>query len=171
MLDRLSDEQLPPCVSERVTFMLDREFSILRRHPYAVWSRAHEHLKPVRVRLPAFGAACVPFRWMLSKNAPEIAQQRGINFSGISDLRAPYEIARRRPGFHLVILTLGGEARFRLASMEGVLRPGDLWVVPAGQPQHYYTETEWRIIFFHIGASMPGGTNPLAITAAFRRPR
>jgi len=52
--------------------------------------------------------------------------QRGINFSGISDLRAPYEIARRRPGFHLVILTLGGEASFRLASMRGVLRPGDL---------------------------------------------
>jgi hypothetical protein len=61
--------------------MLDREFSILRRHPYSVWSPAHEHLKPVRVRLPAFGAACVPFRWMLNKNAPEIAQQRGINFS------------------------------------------------------------------------------------------
>lgn len=80
-LDGLSDTQMPPCISERVTFMLDREFSLLRRHPYAVWSPAHEHLKPVRVRLPAFGAACVPFRWLLAKNAPEIAQERGINFS------------------------------------------------------------------------------------------
>ena len=86
--------------------------------------------------------------------------ERGVNFSGISDLRAPYEIARRRPGFHLVILTLGGEGRFRLASLQGVLRPGDLWVVPAGEPQHYRTDREWRILFFHIASALPGGTIP-----------
>jgi hypothetical protein len=81
LLEGLSDDQRPPCVAERVSFMLDREFSILRRHPYSAWSPAHEHLEAVRVRLPAFAAACVPFRWMLRNNAPQIAQQRGINFS------------------------------------------------------------------------------------------
>jgi AraC-like DNA-binding protein len=86
--------------------------------------------------------------------------QRGISFSGLSDLRARYEIARRRPEFHLVIFTLGGEARFRVTSGEGVLRPGELWVVPAGEPQNYFTEREWRILFFHISSAAPGGTIP-----------
>lgn len=86
--------------------------------------------------------------------------QRGIGFSGISDLRARYEIVRRRPDFHLVIFTLGGEGRYRLSSRQGVLRPGDLWVVPAGEPQHYGTDKEWRILFFHIAAVAPGGTIP-----------
>jgi AraC-like DNA-binding protein len=88
--------------------------------------------------------------------------QRGVNLSGISDLRPTYEIARRRPEFHLVIFTLEGEGRFRLASGSGLLRPGDLWVVPAGEPQQYGTDSEWRILFFHISASSPGGTLPFS---------
>lgn len=86
--------------------------------------------------------------------------ERGVNLSGISHLRAPYEIARRRPGFHLVIVTLEGEGRFRLASGEGLLRPGDLWVVPVGEPQQYGTDGDWRILFFHIDAALPGGKVP-----------
>jgi AraC-like DNA-binding protein/quercetin dioxygenase-like cupin family protein len=86
--------------------------------------------------------------------------ERGVNFSGVSDLRARYEIARRRPPFHLVIATLGGEGRFRVAAAEGTLRPGDLWVVPAGTPQQYGTDGEWRILFFHISPSSSGGTIP-----------
>src|SRR5687768_11571249 len=88
--------------------------------------------------------------------------QRGINLSGISDLRPCYEIARRRPEFHLVIFTLEGEGRFRVSSGAGVLRPGDLWVVPAGEPQQYGTDSEWRILFFHIAAAAPGGSIPFS---------
>lgn len=88
--------------------------------------------------------------------------ERGINFGGVSDLRARYEIVRRRPNFHVVIVTLAGEGRFRLASGAGVLRPGDLWVVPAGEPQHYGTDSRWRMLFFHIAAALPGGTIPFA---------
>jgi len=97
--------------------------------------------------------------------------ERGIKLSGISDLRARYEIMRRRPNFHLVIITLGGEGRFRVSSGQGVLRPGDMWVVPAGEPQHYGTKNEWRILFFHIAAALPGSTipftRPTVIPAAF----
>jgi AraC-like DNA-binding protein len=96
---------------------------------------------------------------------------RGINFSGLSELCAPYEIARRRPPFHLVIMTLGGEGHFKVRTAEGVLRPGDLWVVPAGEPQNYSTDDKWHILFFHIGSALPGGTipftQPTVIPAAF----
>jgi AraC-like DNA-binding protein len=88
--------------------------------------------------------------------------ERGVNFIGVSDLRARYEIERRRPDFHVVILTLGGEGRYRVASGQGVLRPGDLWVIPAGEPQHYGTDGEWRILFFHIASRAPGGTIPFS---------
>lgn len=88
--------------------------------------------------------------------------ERGISFSGVSDLRAPYEIVRRRPGFHVVIFTLAGEARYRVSSGPGVLRPGDLWVVPAGEPQQYGTDRQWHILFFHISAALPGGTIPFS---------
>jgi AraC family transcriptional regulator len=67
-----------------------------------------------------------------------------------------------------VILTLGGEGRFRLASGRGVLRPGDLWIVPAGEPQEYGTDAEWRILFFHISAALPGGTIPFAAPTCIR---
>src|SRR5687767_3014037 len=77
---------------------------------------------------------------------------RGIKLSGVSDLRVGYEIARRRPDFHLAIFTLEGEGRFRVRTGSGVLRPGDLWVVPAGEPQQYVTDSEWRLLFFHIAA-------------------
>jgi AraC-like DNA-binding protein len=97
--------------------------------------------------------------------------ERGIKLSGVSELRACYEIARRRPDFHLVIFTLGGEGRFRVTSGAGVLRPGDLWVVPAGEPQQYGTDHEWHILFFHIAAAAPGGripfSEPTVIPAAF----
>lgn len=90
---------------------------------------------------------------------------RGINFSGISEVVAPYEICRPLPEFHLIILTLGGEG---IATNIGTtddtrLQPGDLWISPANQPQHYRATSTWRILFFHIDARHPAGTIPYDI--------
>ena len=87
---------------------------------------------------------------------------RGVNFSGVSDVVAPYKIMRTDPKFHLVILTLGGEGE---CVVEGVgaqrlLHPGDLWISPAGIPQDYRATGAWRILFFHIDHTHPAGGIP-----------
>lgn len=80
IIDDLGEGQRPPCVSERVGFMLGRAFKFVRRHPYAEWSPAHQHLKAATLTLPPYSAGAVPFRRMLRENAPELAAGEGLNY-------------------------------------------------------------------------------------------
>ncbi len=60
--------QYPPCVSERATFMADFAFTRVHEHPYTKHDNAsHAHFKPTPLRYPAYGAAAVPFRWLMRK--------------------------------------------------------------------------------------------------------
>jgi AAA domain len=65
--------KLPPCVREKAGFMRPTEFIVPITHPYSSWSPAHEGLRPLPLRFPAWSAPCVPFRWMNRKSAEEIA--------------------------------------------------------------------------------------------------
>jgi len=57
----LTRPSVPPCVTERVGFMLARPFKLSRRHPYAKWSPAHQHLNPAVVSPPSvLGPAVCP---------------------------------------------------------------------------------------------------------------
>ncbi len=62
----MAPEVLPPCVKERGTFMAPFALDRFHEHPYANTSPdTHAHFKPTRLHYPAYGAAALPFRWMM----------------------------------------------------------------------------------------------------------
>ncbi len=64
----LLQAQYPPCVSERATFMADFAFTRVHEHPYTKHDNgSHAHFKPTPLHYPAYGAAALPFRWMMRK--------------------------------------------------------------------------------------------------------
>ena len=65
-LDQLETSDLPPCVTERVSFMAPFAMTRTTTHPYQeYYPESHGHFAPTRYIHPAHSAACVPFRWML----------------------------------------------------------------------------------------------------------
>ena len=60
------DVPFPPCVNERATFMTNFDFVHRKRHPYFETSpQTHGHFRPTPLRYPPYGAAALPFRWMM----------------------------------------------------------------------------------------------------------
>jgi hypothetical protein len=83
-LDGLKEEECPPCLVERVSFMAPFDLERIARHPYQVSSaKTHGHFADTRFVHPPYSAACVPFRWMLrgevegnpKKNVPGLAER------------------------------------------------------------------------------------------------
>ncbi len=70
----LQDDELPPCVAERATFMTPFPVSRPVQHPYHATSKAYSHYKPTILTIPPYSAGCVPFRWLLRENALVIAE-------------------------------------------------------------------------------------------------
>ena len=79
-IDELEPSNQPPCVAERATFMAG--FPIIRwaQHPYRT-SPVHKHFRPTPVELPSYTAGAVPFRWVMRREASEIADSLDIVFS------------------------------------------------------------------------------------------
>lgn len=80
-IDELEPAHQPPCVAERAAFMADFPITRWAQHPYYRTSRAHEHLRPTRVELPPHTADAVPFRWVMRREAIEIADSFDIFFN------------------------------------------------------------------------------------------
>ena len=77
----LPPDQLPPCIAERATFMAPFPISITKRHPYAERnSESHGHFRQTPYRMPPYSAACVPFRWMLTKESAELVERYDLGF-------------------------------------------------------------------------------------------
>jgi len=71
----------PPCVKERATFMADFPLERYHEHPYVKSSPGtHAHFRPTLLRYPAYGAAALPFRWMMKPVVfgDEKKQTRGL---------------------------------------------------------------------------------------------
>jgi hypothetical protein len=80
--------QWPACVGERMTFMAPFEFTRMVKHPYASFSDAHAHIKPVAFHHPPYSAATIPFRWMAREDAWELAEQLDLD---VDPAREPME--------------------------------------------------------------------------------
>ena len=79
--DQIPSHHLPPCVSERVSFMAPFQLSRQITHPYVkTAAETHGHFKPTRFDRPAYGAACVPYRWML-REVVEEGMEGGIGLA------------------------------------------------------------------------------------------
>ncbi len=76
MLSDIPEKKWPACVAERGFFMSPFEITRVVQHPYLERGvSTHEHLLPTGFRMPIYSSAGVPFRWMLKKNAWDIAEQ------------------------------------------------------------------------------------------------
>ena len=63
---------LPPCVGERVSFMMPFELRRTMTHPYTeIYPETHGHFAPTRFVQPPYSAACVPFASQESIRASE----------------------------------------------------------------------------------------------------
>jgi hypothetical protein len=64
-IETLAQDQYPPCVTERATFMSPFSFTRRHRHPYSlISSDTHSHFEETPLHYPAYSAGALPFRWM-----------------------------------------------------------------------------------------------------------
>ena len=85
-IEGLPQEQYPPCVKERGTFMAKFSFSRMHAHPYAKeWSKTHRHFKSTALYFPAYSAAALPFRWM-SRDLVWGCKKNGQRVDGLVEL-------------------------------------------------------------------------------------
>lgn len=71
----LAEIEVPPCAAERVGFMSPSARRPLKRHPYSAWNETYTKFRPTSYESPAYSADCVPFRWMLRKEAEAVADK------------------------------------------------------------------------------------------------
>ncbi len=78
-------------------------------------------------------------------------QELGVALGGISHMVSPY-IANRTQAHdeHVVLFSLGGQARFLYEGGEGNLQIGDLLICPAHQPHQYFPDPIWECCWFHF---------------------
>lgn len=90
----LNEDRLPPCMSERGSFMASYPITRHQSHPYSKTSPAHRHLAPTPFRHPPYSAACLPFAWMLKDVALEKAEALRLGFQQERE-----DVAHRTMGF------------------------------------------------------------------------
>ena len=78
-ISELEPSHQPPCVAERATFMADFPITRWAEHPYRT-SSVHKHFRPTPIELPPYTAGAVPFRWVMRREACEIADSLDIVF-------------------------------------------------------------------------------------------
>ena len=54
--------------------------TLLLRHPYAKYSERHKHFAPTELVVPPYSAPSIPYRWMLSEFAREIAEEHALPY-------------------------------------------------------------------------------------------
>lgn len=65
-LKDLRPSEFPPCLKERGTIMASFPMERMHEHPYVRSSATtHSHFRPTPLKYPAYGAAGLPFRWMM----------------------------------------------------------------------------------------------------------
>ena len=72
--DDIEMEQRPPCLRSSVSFMSPHAHDFLSQMAYSKWSTEHNHILKRTVRVPAWGAVTIPYRWMLKESGFEIAE-------------------------------------------------------------------------------------------------
>lgn len=85
-------------------------------------------------------------------NAAQPLTANGINFSGISYLRAGYENGHPEGlSRHMVIFTKAGEGFLHTLTESYPLTSGTLMVVPPGHPMHFgVVDNHWDILWFYM---------------------
>jgi AraC-like DNA-binding protein len=73
-------------------------------------------------------------------------KKKGIRGVGFHEMKPPYEICRLSFPWHLVIISISGNAEFEFKGKKGVIEPGQVWVGPAKTPYRYAALDDWKFI-------------------------
>ena len=55
----------PPCISEKVSFMSDKDINIKAKHPYKDTNEKYKHFEETPLTHHSYSFSVIPFRWML----------------------------------------------------------------------------------------------------------
>lgn len=66
---------VPPCISERATFMSPKGLGVVKSHPFG-GNAALKAVRPTRVPMPPYSAHATPYRWMLREEVPLVTAER-----------------------------------------------------------------------------------------------
>jgi hypothetical protein len=86
------------------------DLTIEVNHPYKGQFKSHDHFGPTKLRMPRYSANCIPFRWMLRKEAADIADQLELDYRVDLEERVDDLISKYTPNWvqerrnHLVLL-------------------------------------------------------------------
>ena len=141
-IEELAQEEWPPCVGERGTFMAPFALQRLVSHPYCNYSEKHKNLKPTPILHDPYSAAVVPFRWMMGDQAGQIAQEYELQFN------TELEPTREQLGFSTIWLQNVNNQKALLDSFFGMVKP-ELSLCFFYAKQVPFAETPGRIL---IGA-------------------
>jgi len=73
-------------------------------------------------------------------------KKHGVRGAGIHEVVEPYEIRRVSAPWHIVLVTVAGEAEYECKSERGTIRANDIWVGPADFPYAYRARGEWKFM-------------------------
>lgn len=76
------DNEMPPCIAERCTFMCPRKITRKISHPYTKTNEQYKHFLPKTFPMPPYSFAAVPFRWMRKdhNDQSQIAEEYNIDY-------------------------------------------------------------------------------------------
>lgn len=80
---------------------------------------------------------------------------RGVILSGISHLVKPYTVQRSNPGYHVLLLSVGGKGDLLTGGTSRPMKPGDLLVAPSSTEYRYEAKGEWSCVWFHLAMDAP----------------
>ena len=88
----LDAEKLPPCVAEKVGFMMPFGLTEVKRHPYIEPNPVtHGHFDRTRYTMKPFSAPCVPYRWMLLEEAADLVEMYDLGFQPEREPELPFQ--------------------------------------------------------------------------------
>ena len=93
----LGVELLPPCASERAGFMSPSARTVVKDHPYAGWNDTYRKFKRTTFELPAFSFDAVPFRWMMRREASDLAERFELDYRAELEEAVDQEAALNSP--------------------------------------------------------------------------
>jgi len=76
------EQDFPPCVAEKSTFMSPRKITRITSHPYQN-NDLYKHFRPTPFTIQPYSFIAIPFRWMMKDskdNSSEIAQEFNIEY-------------------------------------------------------------------------------------------
>lgn len=88
-MSEIPQNQWPPCVSERSTFMAPFPLTRKATQPYSRTSELHRHMLPTDFVIPPYTASAIPFKWMERATAAELAALYDIDYRPERELTKP----------------------------------------------------------------------------------